>query len=124
MGYCLRPPLVHCLQPLDRDVKVPHGAKLAVQPLQLIPYPRPLDVRNHRREKRYGRAQSSERDAHLMQGSGISPACRFVTCIQIVKTAARDNSKCGVARHHWIQPRNRGAALPQNPVGPGGSFAS
>src|ERR1700738_5545852 len=95
IGYGLRPLLVHCPQPLDRDVEISHGAKLAVQPLHLIPYLRPLDVSNHRREKQYGCAQLRERNAHFMQGCGIAPACRLMICVQIFKTAARDNSRGG-----------------------------
>src|ERR1700674_1398383 len=124
IGYCLRPMLAGCLQSLDRDVQISHGAKLDVQPLQFIPYPLPLGVIEHRREKRYGCAQAGKRDAHLMQGSGIASACRLMICGQIFKTAARYDSKCGIARHCWIQSRGWVGALPLRGHGPRGGFAS
>src|SRR6266436_10057051 len=103
IGHCLRPLLADGLQSLDRDVQISHGAELGVQPLQFIPYSSPLGVIDHWREKYYRCAQPRKRDAHLMQGSGVASVCRLMICGQIFKTAARYNSKCGVARHRWIQ---------------------
>jgi hypothetical protein len=95
--------LVGGLQSLDCNVQISQAAELGVQPLQFIPYSRPPGVIDHRREKQYGSAQARERNAHLVQGSGIASRGRLMTCSQIFKTAARYNSKCGVARHRRIQ---------------------
>src|SRR5712672_2568264 len=89
VGRCLRPMLVGGLQSLDCNIQISHTAELGVQPLQFIPYSRPLGVIDHRREKQYGGAQARERNAHLMQGSGVAPGCRLMICDQIFKTAAR-----------------------------------
>src|SRR6266404_6848474 len=117
IGCFLPPPLVVGLQPLHRDVQIPHGAKLAVQPLQFTLYSRPLGVVDHRREKQYGCAQSSERKAHLMQGFRVASACRLMTCSQIPEVAARYNSKRCVGRHFGVEPRSWVAALPLRPLG-------
>src|SRR6202011_2077408 len=111
IGCCLLPLLSPALQPLHRDVQIPRGAKLAVQPLQFILYWRPPGIVDHRREEQDGCAQSSERKAHLMQGFRIASACRLLTCSQIPEVAARYNSKCCVGRHHWIQRRGGGAVV-------------
>src|SRR5213596_4041363 len=103
IGNCLWPLLAGVLQSLDRDVQISHAAEPSIQPLQFIPYSRPLGVIDHRREKQYGGAQARERNAHLVQGSWVACACRLMICGQIVKTAARHHSKCGVASRPWIQ---------------------
>src|SRR2546429_8930761 len=69
MGHCLRPLLTDGLQSLDRDVQISHGAELGVQPLQFVPYSRPLGVIDHRREKQYGGAQPRKRNTPFVQGS-------------------------------------------------------
>src|SRR5260370_35691586 len=124
IGCCLLPLLVVGLQPLHRDVQISHGAELAVQPLQFTPYSRPLGVVDHRREKQHGCAQSSERNAHLMQGYRVAWACRLMICSQIPEVAAYYNSKCCVGRHFGVQPRSWVAALPLRPLGTRGGFAS
>src|SRR6266513_1392269 len=112
VGHCLRPLLADSLQSLDRDVQISHGAELGVQPLQFIPYSRPLGVIDHWREKQYGGAQARKRNAHLVQGSRVASACRLMICGQIFKTAARHHSKCSVARQRWIQSQGGVGALP------------
>jgi hypothetical protein len=89
IGHCLRPLLAGGLQSLDRDVQISHAAELGVQPLQFISYSRPLGVIDHRRKKQYGGAQARERNAHLVQGSGVASVCCLMICRQIFKTAAR-----------------------------------
>jgi len=42
-----------------------------------------------------------------MKGSGVASVGRLMICCQIFKTAARYNSKCGVARHRRIQSQGR-----------------
>ncbi len=106
MGY--GSPFVSGLQPRDRDVQIPHRAKTAVQPFQLLPYLRSLGIGNHRREEQDGRAQAGKCDAHLMQGGGVALAGRLVMCGQIRQAAARDNPKRGVARHRWINSHSFG----------------
>jgi hypothetical protein len=69
-----RPLFASSFKSPDRDIESSHGAKLGVQPLQFAPDLLPLRVGNHRREKRDGRAQASERHAHLMQRFGIASA--------------------------------------------------
>src|SRR5258708_21176361 len=76
IGRWLRPLLAAGLQSLDRDVQISHGAKLGVQPLQFIPYSRPLEVIDHRREKQYGCAQAGKGGAPLMQRWWGAQACR------------------------------------------------
>src|SRR6266404_4795331 len=117
IGYCLRPLLVDGLQPLDRDVQIPHGAEMGVQPFQFTLYSRSFGVDNHRREKQYGSPQSRERNPHLMQRRGVAPACRIMICGQNPDTAARHDPKCRIARYHWIQPWAR---QPSPPFGTGG----
>src|SRR3954469_11338907 len=103
IGHCPRPLLAGGLQSLDRHVQISHAAELGVQPLQFMLYSRPLGVVDHRREKQYGGAQASKRNAHLMQGSGLASVRRLIVCGQIFKTAACYDSKRGVTRHRWIQ---------------------
>ena len=123
MGHCLRPLLTDGLQSLDRDVQISHGAELGVQPLQFVPYSRPLGVIDHRREKQYGGAQARKRNAHLMQGSRVASVCRLMICRQIFKTAARYHSKCGVASRLWIQSQGWREALVLRRHGPRGGFS-
>ena len=122
IGHCLRPLLADGLQSLDRNVQISHGAELGVQPLQFIPYSRPLGVIDHRREKQYGGAQARERNAHLVQGSWVACACRLMICGQIVKIAARYHSKCGVASRLWIQSQGWREAVVLCRHGPRGGF--
>ena len=108
MGYSSRLTLVSGFQLRDRDVQIPHRAKMAVQPLQLVPYLRSLGVRNHRREEQDGRAQARQRDAHLIQRRRVAFAGRLVICGQIRQAAARYHAKRGVARHCWIYSHSSG----------------
>jgi hypothetical protein len=85
---------------------------MAMQPLQFILYSRLFSIGDHRREKQYRCAQARERNAHLMQGGGVASAGRVMICGQILKVAARDDPKGGIAGHHWIKPRNSTAASP------------
>src|SRR6266851_4557933 len=124
IGCCWLPLLAAGLQPLHRYVQISHGAKLAVQPLQFTLYSRPPGVVDHRREKQDGCAQSSERNAHSMQGHRVASACRLMTCCQIPEVAARYHSKRGVGRHFGVQPRSWAKALPLRPLGTRGGFTS
>src|SRR5260370_42480737 len=87
VGRCLRPMLVGGLQSLDCNIQISHTAELGVQPLQFIPYSRPLGVIDHRREKQYGSARARERNANLVQGSGGASVGRLMICGQMFKTA-------------------------------------
>src|SRR5438067_13374622 len=122
IGNCLRPLLADVLQSLNRDVQISHAAELSIQPLQFVPYSRPLGVIDHWREKQYGGAQARKRNAHLMQGSRFASACSLMFCGQIVKTAARYHPKCSVARHRWIQSQGGVGALPLRRFGPSDGF--
>ena len=111
MGYGSRPAFVSGFQPRDRDVQIPHRAKMAVQPLQLLPYLRSLGVGNHRREEQDRRAQARQRDAHPIQGRGVTFTGRLVMCGQIRQAVARYHAKRGIARHcriysHSFGPRD------------------
>ena len=79
----MRRPFASSFKSLDCDVEISHGAEMGVQPLEFVPYSRPLGVGNHRREKRDSRTQASERNPHLMQCFGIAYACRGMICGQI-----------------------------------------
>src|ERR1700730_5182432 len=112
VGYCLRSPFVGGLQLFGRDIQIANDAKLSVQPLQFALYSCLFGIDNHWREKPDGRAQPGKRDAHLMQRYRVTPRCRLMICGKIPEMAARHDPECGVARHHWIQPRNGMAAWP------------
>src|SRR2546430_17396802 len=80
IGNCLRPLLADVLQSLNRDVQISHAAELSIQPLQFVPYSRPLGVIDHRREKQYGGAPGRKRHTRLIEGSRGAPAWRLIAC--------------------------------------------
>src|SRR5216683_1525933 len=105
IGYCLRSSFVDGLHLFGRDIQIANDAKLSVQPLQFALYSWLFGIDNHRREKPDSRA-------HLMQSYRVTLACRRMICGQIPEMAARRDPECGVAGHHWIQPRNGAAVWP------------
>src|ERR1700736_5797937 len=117
----LRTPFVDFVQPFDRDIEIPYSAEMAVQPLQFFRKLRLLRAGHHGREEGDGCPQPREHEAHLMQGLGVTAACRLMECRQILEVAARDSPKCCVARHRGSEPRCRVA--PQRLHSPGVSGA-
>ena len=112
VGFSLRPPFVDGLHLFGCDIQIANDAKMGVQPFQFVLYSWLLGIDDHWREKPYGRAQPRKCDAHLMQGDRVTSGCRRMICGQILEMASRHDPERGVARHHWIQPRNGVAAWP------------
>jgi hypothetical protein len=100
IGFCMQSGGL--LQSVDRNVDIPCGAKLRVEPFQFRFQSIPAAVDDHRREEGYRGTQPGERDAHVMQGGVVASTCRTPSLHSIASAAA---ATC-VRRARW--PDGRG----------------